>query len=160
MIVYYYQKEEHTMLKNRKILMLLCAAFVLCLVTSLCLTACGGSDTAETEQPAAEETQPEPEPEAQPTEEQPAEDQGTGDADLIGEEKALAIALKDAGVNKDDLSMSIVDLDMDDGKQEYDVQFNVGTTEYEYSVDAYSGKILQRDKDIDNDNDDYDDDND
>ncbi len=142
------------MIKNRKFMLIAALGLILCLIISVSLTACGGgSQEAATEEPAAEETQPEAaEPEAtQPEEEAPAAESGSDEQELIGEEKALEIALKDAGIKQDDTTFSKVELDYDDdtGRQEYEVQFNVGTTEYEYNLDAITGEITE--KDIDND---------
>ena len=143
------------MIKNRKFMLMTAIGLILCLLISVSLTACGSkTETPAEEEPAAEEQQAS-EPEAaepEATEPEAADTESSGD-EMIGEEKALEIAIKDAGVNKDDVTLSIVELDTDDdtGKQEYEIQFNVGATEYEYNVDPYTGKILE--KDIDNDND-------
>lgn len=80
---------------------------------------------------------------------QQTQNAGGNNAEGIGEEAALDIALKDAGFSKSDVSNTWVELDMDDGRMEYDVKFYNGTTEYEYSIDAGNGTILS--KDIDND---------
>ena len=80
---------------------------------------------------------------------QQTQNAGGNNAEGIGEEAALDIALKDAGFSKSDVSNPWVELDMDDGRMEYDVKFYDGTTEYEYSIDAGNGTILS--KEIDND---------
>lgn len=67
----------------------------------------------------------------------------------IGSDAALDIALKDAGFSKSDVDNTWVELDLDDGRYEYDVKFYRGMTEYEYTIDANSGSIFE--KDIDND---------
>ena len=69
----------------------------------------------------------------------------------IGEDKALEIALADAGLTANDVDYSNVHLDMDDGRNEYDVEFRQGITEYDYSIDVNTGAIIE--KDVDNDND-------
>lgn len=71
-------------------------------------------------------------------------------AELIGEEKAKQIALKDAGVAAKDATFVKVHLDRDDGRTEYEVEFYSGNVEYDYDIDAYSGKILSVDRDIEN----------
>ena len=148
------------MIKNRKFMMMAAVGLILCLLISIGLSSCGTKVTNETGEPAAEESEPETaeseteEPEAQP-EEAPAEEapaeESESDEELIGEDKAADIALKDAGVKKEDATLLTVELDYDDdtGRQEYEVQFHVGTTEYEYNIDALTGKITE--KDIDND---------
>lgn len=76
----------------------------------------------------------------------------------IGKAKAKAIAFKDADVSESKATGLRVERDYDDGRLEYNVEFRVGNKEYEYEIDAKTGKILDKDIDI-NDKDD-DDDND
>lgn len=66
----------------------------------------------------------------------------------ISEKKAKKIALKDAGVQLSNVQNLLVTLDFDDGRKVYDVEFMVGNKEYEYTIDADTGKILDRDADI------------
>ena len=61
--------------------------------------------------------------------------------------KAKDIALKDAGVKKSDAVFRKVKLDKDDGTFEYEIEFCVGTTEYEYSVNARTGAVIEKDID-------------
>ena len=42
-----------------------------------------------------------------------------------------------------------VELDRDDGYVLYEIEFRVGYTEYEYKIDAYTGAVLQAERDID-----------
>ena len=60
----------------------------------------------------------------------------------IGIQKAKEIALKDAKVNQKDVRDFDADLDLEKGKMVYEVEFEVGNTEYDYELDAVSGKIL------------------
>ena len=69
----------------------------------------------------------------------------------IGEEKAKAIALQDAGLSASEVSRIFCKLDYDDGIAEYEVEFWKDSTEYEYDIDASTGKILGYDVDTDND---------
>ncbi|MBP3872065.1 MAG: PepSY domain-containing protein [Faecalicoccus sp.] len=62
--------------------------------------------------------------------------------EYIGEDKALEIALKDAGVKEKDTSYSLVHLDTEDGRIIYDVEFMVGNEEYDYDIDAKTGDIF------------------
>ena len=41
------------------------------------------------------------------------------------------------------------ELDDDDGRRYYEVEFEVGDTEYEYDIEAYTGKILDYEIDYD-----------
>ena len=59
----------------------------------------------------------------------------------IGVEKAKEIALEKAGVKVEDTLFINAHLDRDDGRVEYDVEFQSGNTEYEVSVDAVTGEI-------------------
>ena len=65
---------------------------------------------------------------------------------MIGEEAAKQIALQHAGAGQ--VSNMKVSLDRSDGKMVYEIEFHVGNDEYEYEIDAYSGKILEYDLDI------------
>ena len=144
------------MSKKSKLFIVLAAGLVLCLMVSVCLTGCGSSSSeAPAEEPAAEEPAAEA-PAEEPAAEEPAAEEPAAEAPAeenkeIGEDKALDIAIKDAGVKKADLTNISVHLDVDDGRTEYDVEFHKGTTEYDYNIDAYKGDIIE--KDIDNDND-------
>ena len=124
----------------KKSLLWIVAVMVICTMSLFGMAACGSSSE---EEPATEETTA-----VETTTE--ATTEAATDAE-IGEDKALEIALADAGLTANDVSYTNVYLDVDDGRTEYDVEFHQGTTEYEYSIDAYTGDILE--KDIDNDND-------
>ena len=65
----------------------------------------------------------------------------------ITEAEAQAIALEHAGLTEDTVSRLHIRKDFDDGRQEYDVEFHVEYLEYEYEIDAVTGKILSFDKD-------------
>lgn len=65
----------------------------------------------------------------------------------ITEAQAQAIALDHAGLTEQEVSRLQVRADWDDGRQEFEVEFNAGYLEYEYEIDAASGRILSFDKD-------------
>ena len=67
----------------------------------------------------------------------------------ITKDQALEIALKHAGVAKSNASFIQVKPDFDDGMQQFDVEFHVGMTEYNYDIDAGTGRIVDFDVDID-----------
>jgi uncharacterized membrane protein YkoI len=80
--------------------------------------------------------------------------QGTGvqssaknDAKLTADQ-ALDIALKDAGLKKADVRMIENHLDYDNGVLVYDIDFDSKTHEYSYEINAKTGVIVDRDKDI------------
>lgn len=134
-------------MKNRRF-MIAVLVLVLGIMSALCLAGCGQK------QPAADQsTDTQTEQPAQETTTEPAAPADNANGDYIGEDKALEIALADAGLTSDQVSNSFVHLDYDDdrGRDEYEVEFYQGTTEYDYDVDAATGEIT--DKDIDNDSD-------
>ena len=67
----------------------------------------------------------------------------------IGAEKAKSIALSDAGFTASQVQDLQVEKDNDDGRLEYQVEFRVNGTEYEYTISAADGTILERDIDKD-----------
>ena len=129
------------------------------------VTQVGESATNEqtTEQPAGNEQTTE-QPSAEQTTEQPATDQTTAQpvtgqttgqtgeqqpqqSISITEEQAKEIAANHAGVAVADLTFHSVSLEEDDGRRVYDVEFYSGSTEYDYEIDAYTGKVLSFDYD-------------
>lgn len=66
--------------------------------------------------------------------------------DVIGEEAALEIAVKEAGVKESEVTNSYVELEADDGIAKYEVEFYTGNTEYTFEIDAQSGNILSYEK--------------
>ncbi len=91
---------------------------------------------------------------------------GTAQNDsYIGKEKALSIAFIHAGLAKDESDASAfavvrhmhVELDFDDGRMLYSVEFDTAEFEYEYEIDAQSGEIVEVEKETPDDHDDHDD---
>ena len=78
---------------------------------------------------------------------QAAQQQTTQPASAEDEQKAAALqtALKDAGVNEADASRIRVTSDRDDGMLVYEVRFDAAETEYDYEIDAQSGRIISTD---------------
>ena len=71
---------------------------------------------------------------------------GTGTGDYIGEAEAKRIALAEVS-GAADSDVRYARLDWDDGRAEYEVKIVLGTTEYEFEIDAVTGVILSRDSD-------------
>lgn len=67
--------------------------------------------------------------------------------DVISEDKAKTIALEDAGFSESDVEYLNVVLDRDDGRTEYEIDFQKGELEYEYALDAVTGDILESETD-------------
>lgn len=64
----------------------------------------------------------------------------------IGEDRAAAIALQDAGIAEEDTAYLRVHLDRDDGFVYYDVDFASQGMEYDYEVQASDGAILKAER--------------
>ena len=64
----------------------------------------------------------------------------------ISADKARSIALAHAKKTASTVSFSKTKLDQDDGQMVYDIEFYSGNVEYEYEIDAYTGKIVEFDK--------------
>lgn len=80
----------------------------------------------------------------------PAENQAEQSAPLpapqkgeISLEEAKTIALGHAGVAEADVIFDDMDYEQEDGRPIYEISFDVGTTEYEYDIDALTGEILK-----------------
>ena len=65
------------------------------------------------------------------------------DGGYIGTEVAKNAALAHAGLTADQVTVSKVDFDMEDGRMVYEVEFWAGNVEYEYDVDATTGEIVK-----------------
>ena len=69
----------------------------------------------------------------------------------ITESRAKEIALADAGLSADQVTFIKSKLDYDDGRQVYDVEFYTSDyKEYDYEIDASTGKIVSYDFDAEN----------
>ncbi len=66
------------------------------------------------------------------------------DATITADE-ARDIALKDAGVTKDNINGYESDLDRELGILVYDIEFKSGDTEYSYEINAENGTIIDKD---------------
>ncbi len=64
----------------------------------------------------------------------------------IGEAKATSIACAAAGVDRASVFDFSCELDLDDGKAVYEVEFETKTTEYQYDIDAVTGTIIKSEK--------------
>lgn len=69
----------------------------------------------------------------------------------LKESKIKEIALNHAGINADQICEYWAEMKNEDGIVVYDVEFNVGKTEYDFEIDAVSGRVLEYDKEVDDD---------
>ncbi|MBR3975635.1 MAG: PepSY domain-containing protein [Clostridia bacterium] len=65
---------------------------------------------------------------------------------LITKQKAKEIALSHAGVKEADIRDYEIEIDREAGKTVYEISFDSGNFEYEYELNAISGKILQSER--------------
>ena len=72
-------------------------------------------------------------------------------------EEAKQAALKFTGVNEEEAVFTKLQLDWDDGRQVYEIEFHVGATEYEMDVDVRTGRITDFSKESFDWDDDWDD---
>ena len=67
----------------------------------------------------------------------------------ITKDRAKQIALAHAGVAEEDAQRLKIEFDYDDGRGEYEVEWQIGHTEYSCDVDASTGEILSYEKELD-----------
>jgi len=67
----------------------------------------------------------------------------------IGKDAAVDAALRHAGISAGEVRRVECELDRDDGKTVYEIDFKSGGREYEYEVDAFTGAILRAESEYD-----------
>ncbi len=72
-----------------------------------------------------------------------------GGGNYIGEAEAKAIAYRHAGVAEENVQFVRTSMDMERRRVVYEVEFYSGSVEYDYEIDAVSGRILEMDMDRD-----------
>ncbi|MGN8874026.1 PepSY domain-containing protein [Pseudoflavonifractor sp. HCP28S3_F10] len=80
-------------------------------------------------------------------EQEPRQTSGASGQSLIGVEKAKKLAAEHAGLTVSQVKFTECELDRDDGRVVYELEFRCGGEEYEYTVDACSGAILEAERD-------------
>ena len=73
----------------------------------------------------------------------------TNDKNYIGRDKAISIALKNIKLTKNDVYDLECELDKEFNQTVYEVTFNYKNLEYEYYINAESGKIIHSFKELD-----------
>lgn len=71
----------------------------------------------------------------------------TSSSGYIGVERAKKIALQHAGLSSSGVNFDKAEFDHDDGRAEYEIEFHHNFREYEYTIDAASGTILEAERD-------------
>lgn len=71
----------------------------------------------------------------------------TSSSGYIGVERAKEIALQHAGLSSSGVNFDKAEFDHDDGRAEYEIEFHHNFREYEYTIDAASGTILEAERD-------------
>ena len=73
--------------------------------------------------------------------------QGAATGSYIGDDAAKAAALQRAGLTEDQVRWEKCELDEDDGRFSYELEFSSGQHEYECEVEAFTGEILKFEQD-------------
>lgn len=73
--------------------------------------------------------------------------QGAATGSYIGDDAAKAAALQRAGLTADQVRWEKCELDEDDGRFSYELEFSSGQHEYECEVEAFTGEILNFEQD-------------
>ena len=71
------------------------------------------------------------------------------DNKYISVDRAKQIALEHAGLKEDEVKFTTAKFEDDGGRKEYDVEFYRGNLEYEYEIDAVTGRILDSEVETD-----------
>ncbi len=75
----------------------------------------------------------------------PSQQDTATNQDYISEDQAKSIAFAAASINEKDAEYVKCEFDYDDGRAEYEVEWSIGRTEYEYTIDAIDGSIREYD---------------
>ena len=69
--------------------------------------------------------------------------------ELLSKDQAIAVALNHAGLDRDQVEFDDIERDEDDGRIIWEIEFDAGSYEYEYEIDAETGNILDHEKEFD-----------
>ena len=104
------------------------------------------SASNETTKPSGQKPAPASNETTKPSDQKPAT---SGTVQDIGYAKAKSIALNHAGLRENQAYDMDIELDDEDGKLIYEVEFKSGNMEYDYEIDAASGAILKHETELD-----------
>lgn len=79
----------------------------------------------------------------------PVAEKQPASAKELSQDQAINIALKHAGVSKSSVSFDDVELDTEDGRKIWEISFDSGNWEFDYEIDALTGKIIDWEKEYD-----------
>lgn len=65
----------------------------------------------------------------------------------VEKEEAMKIALEDAGLKEEEVRFTKVHMDRDDGRVIWEIEFVHQGIEFEFDIDARTGRILEADTD-------------
>jgi len=107
--------------------------------------------SADTGSVPPEETAPQssPAPESVRPTASPAPATGQPTSMYIGSDRAKAIALDHAGLSSAQVRFTHIGMDRENGTVVYEIEFRQGGVEYEYEIDAATGRILNHERDAD-----------
>ncbi len=71
-----------------------------------------------------------------------------GNNPKITADEALNIALEQAGVTRQQITNLKSYLDREDGRLVYEIDFDANGVEYSYDINAKTGAVVERDRDI------------
>lgn len=123
--------------------------FIIIMVSILAISVTGCTDTDDAPSIPAGETVPSEEVSPADSTISPANETATS-GNVIAMDEAQEIALAHAGLSEDNVTFVKTRLETDDGRQEYEIEFYSGNTEYDYDIDAVTGDILSYDSDAEN----------
>lgn len=123
--------------------------FIILMISISVISVTGCTNTDDTPSSTADEAVS-PETVSPADSEIPQVNETTTSMEIISVDKAKEIALTHAGLAETDVTFVKAGLETDDGRQEYEVEFYSGNTEYDYDIDAFTGDILSYDSDAEN----------
>lgn len=113
----------------------------------LALSACAAQQSTSAESQAAAPAVTEaPAADAAPAATEAVE--GQQDNEIIDVEAAKFAALTDAGFEASQVQFTKQSLDTDDGIQKYEIEFTVDGYEYEYDINAQTGAVIEKSKEL------------
>ena len=64
---------------------------------------------------------------------------------LLTKEEAVQVALDQVNLKEEDVTITKTEMDWDDGRQIWEIEFFSAGVEYEFDIDARTGRILDMD---------------